>query len=324
MREQKPKKIAIVKLSALGDIVHCVIVLQFIKKHLPNSEISWVVDKRFSQILQNHPLIDRLLVLPLKDKKLKECVKILKNAGDFDAVIDFQGLLKSAIITKMLGKNSYGFGLQSAKEAVAGLSYKHRLNISYNENIIIRNLSLAAFALDFNFTRDEILAKLPCFDVEILDEKRPQKRIIIAPFASEDSKCYDKFKDVINMLKEYEIFITQGNQNELKKANELALNTHAKVLEKLSLNELTQKIANADLLIGNDSGITHIAWAVNVASITLFGNRPSRRNTYTTERNLVVDTGKQPDARSINKNDFCIREILPETIANFAKRLLNG
>lgn len=323
MKEKNPK-IAIVKLSALGDIIHCIIVLQFIKKHLPDSEISWFVDKRFAGILQNHHLIDRLFILPLKDKKLNECVKILKGAGEFDFVIDFQGLLKSAIITKILGKNSYGFSVNSVKEGVAGLFYRHKLKIDYNENIIIRNLSLAAFALNFSFTRDEILDKQPCFNVRVLDEKRSKKRIIIAPFASEDSKCYDKFKAVINLLKEYEIYITQANDKELKTANELALNTHAKVLERVDLLTLTQKIANADLLIGNDSGITHIAWAMNVASITLFGNRPSRRNAFITPKNLVVDTGKQPDARSIDKNDFCIKEILPQTIANFAKRLLNG
>ena len=83
-------------------------------------------------------------------------------------------------------------------------------------------------------------------------------------------------------------------------------------------------ITSCDLVIGNDSGLTHLAWAVNRPSITLFGNRPSHRNAYITDKNLVIDMGKQIDARSIDKNDFCIKEIYPETIANFAKRLLNG
>ena len=53
-------KIAIVKLSALGDIVHAMIVLQFIKKYYPESEIDWVVEKRFKGILENNPSINQI------------------------------------------------------------------------------------------------------------------------------------------------------------------------------------------------------------------------------------------------------------------------
>ncbi|OPA71619.1 lipopolysaccharide heptosyltransferase I [Campylobacter pinnipediorum subsp. caledonicus] len=316
-------KIAIVKLSALGDIVHSVIVLQFIKKHIPNSHITWIVDERFADILRDHSLIDELVEIPLKDKKILKCYKILKNLDNFDVVIDMQGLLKSAIVSRIIGKKIYGFGIDSVKENIASLFYKYKLKIDYNENIIIRNLSLVSFALDFKFDKNDIINKNPCFDISP-KEKDSKNTIIIAPFASEDNKCYDKFKDVINLLKEYEIYITHANDKELKSAEKLTKNTHAKLLERKNLKEMIKAISQTDLVIGNDSGLTHIAWAVNTPSITLFGNRPSKRNAFKTNVNLVVDMGKQPDAKSINKNDFCIKEILPETVANFAKRILNG
>lgn len=324
MQDKNQLKIAIVKLSALGDIVHAAIVLQFIKKHCPNAHITWLVDARFASLLKDHPLIDELVVLPLKES-FKKSYKIIKTLGKFDKVIDLQGLFKSAVVAKLLGKEIYGFSRESVKEKIAARLYKHKFKIDYNENIIVRNLSLVGYALNFSFDRDEILKKSPCFEIcKKFKNESGKKRVLIAAFASEESKIYDKFKDVIRLLEGCEIYLCYGSESEKARAEAIISGTSAKLLEKLSIKDMIDFIASCDLVIGNDSGLTHLAWAVNRPSITLFGNRPSHRNAYVTDKNLVVDMGKQIDARSIDKNDFCIREIYPETVANFAKRLLNG
>ena len=324
MQDKNQLKIAIVKLSALGDIVHAAIVLQFIKKHCPNAHITWLVDARFASLLKDHPLIDELVVLPLKES-FKKSYKIIKTLGKFDKIIDLQGLFKSAVVAKLLGKEIYGFSKESVKEKIAARLYKHKFKIDYNENIIVRNLSLVGYALNFGFDRDEILKKSPCFEIcKKFKNESGKKRVLIAAFASEESKIYDKFKDVIRLLEGCEIYLCYGSESEKARAEAIISGTKAKLLEKLSIKDMIDFIASCDLVIGNDSGLTHIAWAVNRPSITLFGNRPSHRNAYVTDKNLVVDMGKEIDARSIDKNDFCIREIYPETVANFAKRLLNG
>ena len=324
MQDKNQLKIAIVKLSALGDIVHAAIVLQFIKKHCPNAHITWLVDARFASLLKDHPLIDELVVLPLKES-FKKSYKIIKTLGKFDKVIDLQGLFKSAVVAKLLGKEIYGFSRESVKEKIAARLYRHKFKIDYNENIIVRNLSLAGYALNFSFDRDEILKKSPCFEIcKKFKNESGKKRVLIAAFASEESKIYDKFKDVIRLLDGCEIYLCYGSESEKTRAEAIISGTKAKLLEKLSIKDMIDFIASCDLVIGNDSGLTHLAWAVNRPSITLFGNRPSHRNAYVTDKNLVVDMGKEIDARSIDKNDFCIREIYPETVANFAKRLLNG
>ena len=324
MQDKNQLKIAIVKLSALGDIVHAAIVLQFIKKHCPNAHITWLVDARFASLLKDHPLIDELVVLPLKES-FKKSYKIIKTLGKFDKIIDLQGLFKSAVVAKLLGKEIYGFSRESVKEKIAARLYRHKFKIDYNENIIVRNLSLVGYALNFSFDRDEILKKSPCFEIcKKFKNESGKKRVLIAAFASEESKIYDKFKDVIRLLEGCEIYLCYGSESEKARAEAIISGTSAKLLEKLSIKDMIDFIASCDLVIGNDSGLTHLAWAVNRPSITLFGNRPSHRNAYVTDKNLVVDMGKQIDARSIDKNDFCIREIYPETVANFAKRLLNG
>ena len=324
MQDKNQLKIAIVKLSALGDIVHAAIVLQFIKKHHPNAHITWLVDARFASLLKDHPLIDELVILPLKES-FKKSYKIIKTLGKFDKIIDLQGLFKSAVVAKLLGKEIYGFSRESVKEKIAARLYRHKFKIDYNENIIVRNLSLVGYALNFGFDRDGILKKSPCFEIcKKIKNESGKKRILIAAFASEESKIYDKFKDVIRLLEGCEIYLCYGSESEKARAEGIISGTSAKLLEKLSIKDMIDFIASCDLVIGNDSGLTHLAWAVNRPSITLFGNRPSHRNAYVTDKNLVVDMGKEIDARSIDKNDFCIREIYPETVANFAKRLLNG
>ena len=324
MQDKNQLKIAIVKLSALGDIVHAAIVLQFIKKHCPNAHITWLVDARFASLLKDHPLIDELVVLPLKES-FKKSYKIIKTLGKFDKIIDLQGLFKSAVVAKLLGKEIYGFSRESVKEKIAARLYRHKFKIDYNENIIVRNLSLVGYALNFSFEKSEILKKSPCFEIcKKFKNESGKKRVLIAAFASEESKIYDKFKDVIRLLEGCEIYLCYGSESEKARAEAIISGTSAKLLEKLSIKDMIDFIASCDLVIGNDSGLTHLAWAVNRPSITLFGNRPSHRNAYVTDKNLVVDMGKQIDARSIDKNDFCIREIYPETVANFAKRLLNG
>ena len=324
MQDKNQLKIAIVKLSALGDIVHAAIVLQFIKKHCPNAHITWLVDARFASLLKDHPLIDELVILPLKES-FKKSYKILKTLGKFDKIIDLQGLFKSAVVAKLLGKEIYGFSRESVKEKIAARLYRHKFKIDYNENIIVRNLSLVGYALNFSFDKSEILEKSSCFEiVGKFKNESGKKRVLIAAFASEESKIYDKFKDVIRLLEGCEIYLCYGSESEKTRAEAIISGTSAKLLEKLSIKDMIDYIASCDLVIGNDSGLTHLAWAVNRPSITLFGNRPSHRNAFVTEINLVVDMGKEIDARSIDKNDFCIREIYPETVANFAKRLLNG
>ncbi|MBN2782398.1 MAG: lipopolysaccharide heptosyltransferase I, partial [Campylobacterales bacterium] len=103
MKNNNIKKIAIVRLSALGDIVNSAVVLQFIKQKYPESSIEWITEEVFAPLLQNHPLINKVHTINLKKLKKEKNLKNLiitilkiKNLGEFDIIIDMQGLLKSS------------------------------------------------------------------------------------------------------------------------------------------------------------------------------------------------------------------------------------
>ena len=108
-------KIAIVKLSALGDIVHAMVALQFIKAAFPAIQIDWIVEERFADVLKNNPDINNILTVNLKALKANKAgifqqIKVIRNyaKNNYDLVIDAQGLIKSAVIAKLLGKRLAG------------------------------------------------------------------------------------------------------------------------------------------------------------------------------------------------------------------------
>ena len=335
-------KIALIRLSALGDIVQSSIVLQFIKKAYPKAKIDWFVDERFKGILHSHPLIDTLFALPLKDKRVFAVLKTLLNARKrgYDLVIDLQGLLKSAIIARVLSSNTYGFDKNSLKESAASLFYKHKKALSYDENIILRNLCLIGFALNFSVKKADILAKKPCFVAdESLKNKLLKKielakcNVLIHTGSSVANKNYPKER--ISILCEMllasfpkaKIWLCWGSEDE-KKFAKFVIKDSAKagvfLLPKLNLRELVAMTSVCDLIIGNDSGPTHLAFAMNKPSITIFGATPSYRNAYQTPINKVIDSGKFiSDTKHIDKNDFCIQNIDEKKIFNLAKGLLN-
>ena len=319
--------------------------IQFIRKHIANAHISWFCDARFEQIARLLAGVDEVVALPLKDKKFLKSFEILRQKqGQFDIIIDLQGLLKSALVSRSLGKNIFGFDRFSTKEGLASIFYTHKYSCNYDKNIILRNLELCAFALNFSFDEKEILTKEPCFlknsripdknsripsDESRIPDKNsriPNRKILIAPFASESSKCYAHFASVIKGAKEFaQCFLVAGSEIEREKAAKLA-SSGATLLAPLDLAQILEFMDTCDLIIGNDSGITHLAWAQNYATITLFGNRSGARNAFATPKNLIIQaTPKHEiDAFHIDKSDFCINDIDPAQIIAKAKGLCDA
>lgn len=336
-------KIAIIRLSALGDIIQSSIVLQLIKQAHPNSSVDWFVDERFKGILEKHPLINKLYALPLKDRKIFKVLQILLNArkNRYDIVVDLQGLLKSAVIAKMVGANTFGFDKNSLKESLASLFYRHKKAMKYSENIILRNVALIGFALEKDFGKDDILGKEPCFVadervkkalVEKINFDDTKQNILIHTGSSAENKNYPKerFAILCQMIlaryKKAQIWLCWGNAKEKKNTQFILADVGSKqisLLPKLNLKELAALTQLCALVIGNDSGPTHLAFAMNKPSITIFGATPSYRNAYQTPINKVIDSGKYiSDTKHIDKSDFCIQNIDEKEIFTLCEGLL--
>tara|TARA_B100000787_G_scaffold141891_1_gene111084 strand:+ start:560 stop:1558 length:999 start_codon:yes stop_codon:yes gene_type:complete len=331
-------KIAIVKLSALGDIVHAMIVLQFIKKYNQAIEIDWVVEDSYRELLEFHPDIKNIHVVNLKNLKKKKSVFLLiaelsklRKIGYYDLVIDMQGLIKSALISRLIPSTvTLGFDKASIRESMASIFYNKKFNFSYEKNIVERNLELVKFALGLNYVPKDIKQKVPFLisrkkyqTPNILNNK---KNILIIPGASLEAKIYPatQFSHLINELNG-NIIVVWGSYAEKKIADEIkVLCPHIKVVEKLTIDSLVSLISQVDLVIGSDTGPTHMAWGLNIPSITLYGLTPGYRNSYTTITNRIIESNSKVNPLKINKNDFSIKDIAVNDIVKISNELLRG
>ena len=328
--------IAIVKLSAMGDIVHAMAALQFIKHALPDAHIDWIVEEGFVGLLENNPHIDTILPVRLKaikNDKLQLFPEIRRirsyAAKGYDIVIDAQGLIKSAVVSRMLGPNA-GFGKDSIREKAAALFYRKSFVIPYEENIICRNVKLIGSSLGITIDRQQLDTKKPFL---FFDEKekekttafldKNQKNIIYILGSSWESKVYprEQFVKVIELLGENALLVW-GDEKELSAGEYISRQCEAAVLPSLTLGELKALISKADLVIGGDSGPTHFAWALNRPSITLFGPTPGERNTLEGDYTRVICSFSEVDPMRLDKEDFSIGEIDPAEIVQVAKELL--
>ncbi|KLE13078.1 lipopolysaccharide heptosyltransferase I [Aliarcobacter butzleri] len=330
------KRIAIIKLSAMGDIIHAMVALQYIKRKYPNLQIDWFVESAFAPILENNPDINQIIKLDLKSikkdkKEIINQIKLIKKyeKNSYDLVIDAQGLIKSAIVSFFLGKNRVGFSKNSTREKLASFFYTKRVDIAYDKNAIERNVKVLSQVLNFEITKDDILNKKPFLfyknENEVIYEylNKDKKNVLFVIGASWLSKMYskEKFAKIINNLDE-NCLITWGNESEKDIADFIANISKAKVLPKLDLNSLKAIMSKVDLVIGNDTGPTHMAWALNTPSITLFGNTPGYRNTYITNINKIIESKSIVNPFKLDRNDFSIKEIDENEIINMAKGLL--
>lgn len=320
-------RIAIIRLSALGDIVNTAVVLQIIVAHYPNAMIDWFAEEAFAPILENHSLLNEVIPIPLKRLKktrsftlLKEMIHALKSREHYDHIIDAQGLLKSALVASFLPGKVHGFDSKSARESIAAWFYSTTSSIPYNISVIRRNVMVICEALQIPYSDTLIEQKTPVFD-SLIASCEPKIALVIG--ASWPSKCYPKehFATLCDLLP-CPCHLIWGSVSEYDDALWIqASSKNAIVTPKMSLKELVTFISTCSLTIGNDTGPTHIAWAMNVPSITLFGPT-NERMIYPTPINTYLKSPSQVDIFHINKNDFSIGEISSDEILQKVQELL--
>src|SRR5882757_7262497 len=139
-------RILIVRLGSIGDIVHTLPSLAAIRHALPDAEISWVVETRAAEILRDNPILDRLIEVDTKDLRrglmsgetLRAPRQQLRRlrASTFDLALDFQGLLKSALIARLSGaRRVFGFSAEALREPASRIFLSKTISISENSHV---------------------------------------------------------------------------------------------------------------------------------------------------------------------------------------------
>jgi len=336
-------KILIVKLSALGDVVQTLPSLSLLKKVFPKSKIDWVVDKRNAEILEKHPYINKILVFSNNTFfSLKNFKKFLKDlrSEEYDAVIDYQGLLKSGII----------IGLSKAKYKIGFANHREGSPIFYNLKLPPYDKNLHAVKRYILLTKKviEILGKAkelnyfeeipePIFSSEILNKnlkfiQRPY--IVFVPSARWETKWwpFSNWERLIELCKDlakkFDIFITGSLlETELKIWAEDMEKKYPYIYSlvgKLSLKELVTLIKDSNALVSVDTGPMHIASALKKPVIALFGpTSPDRTGPWAGDFKIIKSPlSCSPCFKKECKDLRCMFEIKPEEVKNALKGVL--
>ena len=130
------KKFLIIKLSALGDIVHALPVARTLRQTYPQAFIAWMIEERYKELLHNNPDIDEIIPIRIKSwkknwnrKALKEILLVIKNLRqqNFDVVFDLHGLIKSGVIAMLIGAHiKSGFHRKNCKEKISSIFFNKK------------------------------------------------------------------------------------------------------------------------------------------------------------------------------------------------------
>lgn len=280
-------RILLVKMSSMGDIVHNMPLVCDIKQHYPEAIIDWVVEEAFVELARLNPLVNR--VIPVGMRRWKKAIfskntwveffnfKRNLQACHYDAILDTQGLIKSAIITKLAHGVSYGQNSNTAREWLAGYLVHNSLNIPRNLHAITRNRLVGALALNyladdnsthydmqFNHEPDPVLADL-----------LPKNCIMLFHSTARAAKhwpneCWIALGHYLN-TQGYALALPWGSATEKQRAESIANSLKdALVLPKLSIVQLAGLMRDTKACIGLDTGLTHIAVALNIPTLAIF------------------------------------------------------
>lgn len=346
-----PRSILVIRLGAVGDVVRTLPAVSCLRRSFPGARIAWAVEEPSREILEGHPDIDdvvvlrrRLLVSGLKLRGLGGALGHLKSfrrtlrERRIDWAVDFHGTLKSALIARMSGAaRTYGFGPGHARER-SYILYSDPIRLPHGPmSRASRALALAgALGADTSSprrslpVREEAAASARAF----LARSAPARpRAMLYPGTSE-TQAYKRypvshFARIADALAERSVgsIVIGWGPGEEGIAEDLRRRmTRSAVLAPPSrLTELAELIRSCDLFIGSDTGPLHIAAAVGVPVVALYGPTDAATNAPFTDRPHLSFSGDvicRPCRNRGCQNRSCLRLIDPDKVAAAAMEIL--
>jgi len=308
-------RIIIVKLSAIGDVVHTLPAAALLKNHFPDARITWVVDPRASAILKNSPVIDELIELDTRAvpnellngsahngfktqlRKLRDSAKD-KGVAPSDIAIDFQGLLKSGLVAFASGASRrIGFCSEDLRERSSRMFLTEQIETKQLNHVIEKNLALARALIDSSAQSGKSSATTSYqyeFPISIPteDERFAEEAIsnnsgpfaIINPGGGWRTKLWsvERFAELADWLWSdcaLETLVTYGPGEEPLARQVASFARSGKVRPQAStLKQFVALARRAALFVGGDTGPLHLAASSGTPIVGLFGPTSPDRN----------------------------------------------
>jgi heptosyltransferase-1 len=340
-------KVLIVKLSALGDVVQSLPVAMAIRRQLPEARIDWLVERPSAGLLQGHPALDRVLVSPRHDMSEAQGLPLSPLTGfgralrsvRYDAVLDLQGLMKSAICVG-LSRGERKIGWRGGKEPLAALAYNHKLApFDPDRPALERYLDLLEplglerpAKIEFGLSpRPEELAAARSL-LPWPDDGRPL--VILHPMAKWDSKLWPlaSWVELAKLLGGQGVrLVVSGSRDDQNIGRLIA--RHGELGEGLldltgrtGLKELAALLTLADAVVCTDTGVMHLAAALGTKVAALFGPTAPWRTGPSGAGHEILRAGLDcsPCFERFCGDAQCMIQISPDQAAQAALRLVFG
>lgn len=289
--------ILFIKTSSLGDVVHHMPAVTDARRRLPKARIVWVVEEAFAPLVGLHPGVDVIVPVAWRRwrKRLgqgetwREIAGFSRRLRDerYDAVVDTQGLMRTAVITRLARGVRHGYDTGSIKERLASVAYDVRHAVSRDLHAVERNRRLTALALGYEIAGDADYG----LDRATLADSSASARLVgsvaRAPYAvllhatARPEKEWPE-ADWVALGKTLSarglaLVLPWGTPREKERAERLAAALPgAMVPDRKPLDEVARSIAGASLVVGVDTGLLHLAAALGVPLVSIFvGSRPT-------------------------------------------------
>lgn len=302
--------ILILRVSSIGDIVHTLPSIFLIKATCPNAKISWVVQKKAACLIENQPFLEKVWTLPDKflfPKNWGKTYKVFKEIRKkkWDAIIDFQGIPKTSILSLFLKGTKYGFDFKNSRLWLTAFFTNRHTKPTYT-NIIQKNLALTSDALQdqkriFSDSCPTISNLQKTFYLNFpqdcknsvdtwLTENKIQNFILFIPNTTWESKHWpqENWEKLIELLqkdqfftKNYSIILVGkdfGNQAQKISFFIKEKNLPVILAPEWNLIETTYLISKSNLIIAPDTGLLHIADFLGKKTIGLFGPTDAKKH----------------------------------------------
>ncbi|MEO1198103.1 MAG: lipopolysaccharide heptosyltransferase I [Pseudomonadota bacterium] len=306
----------IVKTSSLGDVVHMMPAIADMRAARPDFNVTWVIEEGFAPLVRLHPGVD--VCIPVAMRRWRrglvnsttwhEIGAIRSHLGGqaFDAIIDTQGLLKSALFARMARGPRHGYDWRSAREPLSSLFYQHRHIVTRSQHAIDRNRALVAAALGYP------LSEAWSYGLSTVSAKQPaalargERYAIVLHGTAQPRKLWPDahWRHIISHVADRGLIPVLPWGTDAEHERSLLLTegrSETVVLPRMALDALARVIAGADLVVSVDTGLAHLAAALERPLVSIFG--PTRPNLVRPRGSgyvsLLGGDGRFPDAKAV-------------------------
>ncbi|MBW5894346.1 lipopolysaccharide heptosyltransferase RfaC [Pectobacterium polaris] len=279
-------RVLIVKTSSMGDVLHTLPALTDAMQAIPGIQFDWVVEEGFAQIPSWHPAVSRVIPVAIRRwRKSWFSAPIRQERAEFtrqlrqyryDAVIDAQGLIKSAaLVTRLANGKKHGLDCKSAREPLASWFYNYRHPISRQQHAVERIRELFAASLGYKQPAERgdyaiaqrFLSQPP---------EDANRYLVFLHATTRDEKHWPEahWRELIALLASsgQHIKLPWGAEHEHQRALRLAEGfPHVEVLPRLTLQQVAEVLAGAKAVVSVDTGLSHLTAALDRPNITLYG-----------------------------------------------------